>query len=249
MVKFSVVMPVHNEEEFLPYSLPSIYALNPDEVILLLDRCTDQSLNIALAISKRYPQISTILSGIESLDENWESQKAFLYYFGHEHCRNDFILNTDADIILDKGILKYIEQCRPNSLIVFERIDYPIKFRNLITRLLSHTPIGKMYMKISCIYLFNNKAWRKVRNEKLLPHLRLGWDTYLQKTLAESCEYKFILTKSLHLRPRETKQRDYNRGLQSWSIARRNFLVLLIGSMLFLRPITIVGYIHERWRK
>ena len=51
-MKFSVIVPIHNEEEFLPYSLPSVYALNPEEVLLLFDRCSDKSANVASKISK-----------------------------------------------------------------------------------------------------------------------------------------------------------------------------------------------------
>lgn len=54
MEAFTVVMPVHNEEKFLPLSLPSIYNLKPSEVILIFDRCTDKSLEVAKKLSTKH---------------------------------------------------------------------------------------------------------------------------------------------------------------------------------------------------
>jgi len=53
-LKFSVVVPIHNEAKYLPYSLPAIYRLEPDEVILIFDRCTDESLEISKNISEKF---------------------------------------------------------------------------------------------------------------------------------------------------------------------------------------------------
>ena len=49
---FSVITPIHNEAEYLPYSLPTIYRLNPDEVILIFDRCTDESRKVSEEIAE-----------------------------------------------------------------------------------------------------------------------------------------------------------------------------------------------------
>ena len=42
-MQFSVVMLIHNEEKLLSYSLPSIYRLDPSEVVLIFDNCSDES--------------------------------------------------------------------------------------------------------------------------------------------------------------------------------------------------------------
>jgi len=39
----SVVLPVHNEAEMLKITLPSIQQLHLDEVVIVFDRCTDNS--------------------------------------------------------------------------------------------------------------------------------------------------------------------------------------------------------------
>jgi len=49
-VGFSVVLAIHNGEKYLPYSLPSIDNMLPEEVILVFDRCTDKSLEVATEI-------------------------------------------------------------------------------------------------------------------------------------------------------------------------------------------------------
>ena len=40
---FTIILPVHNEEQMLKRTLPSMIRLKPDEVVVLLDRCTDKS--------------------------------------------------------------------------------------------------------------------------------------------------------------------------------------------------------------
>jgi cellulose synthase/poly-beta-1,6-N-acetylglucosamine synthase-like glycosyltransferase len=72
-------MPVHNEEVMLRFSLPSIYDLNPDEVILILDKCTDNSKNITKKISKFYHKNKiTKVVEINEDSSDWKKSTPFI---------------------------------------------------------------------------------------------------------------------------------------------------------------------------
>jgi glycosyltransferase involved in cell wall biosynthesis len=60
-VKFSIVLPIHNEEENLRYTLKSLFDLLPDEVIAVLDNCTDHSKQMLEAYTRKinYSQRNT----------------------------------------------------------------------------------------------------------------------------------------------------------------------------------------------
>ena len=53
-LKFSVIMPIHNEEKLLHYSLPSVYRLNPDEVICHLDPSVKLSMELTISKGRGY---------------------------------------------------------------------------------------------------------------------------------------------------------------------------------------------------
>jgi glycosyltransferase involved in cell wall biosynthesis len=51
-LKFSVIMPIHNEEHNLHFSLPSLFRINPDEVVFVMDNCIDGSRELIEAYAR-----------------------------------------------------------------------------------------------------------------------------------------------------------------------------------------------------
>lgn len=244
-MKFSVVMPIHNEEQMLPYSLPSVYRLKPQEVILLFDRCTDDSLLVAKKIARQHDFLNHTRFVEVNRRCGWSSQLTFLRMMTYRMCKNDVVLNTDADIILSSEVKDYASDAKDN-LVMFERIDYPISPRNVLIRFLQRTPLSKLYSKATGIYMFNNRILQTILDDKELSTIIGGEDAYIQSHLSKICGVKFVLSNCLHLRPRETKHYHYVTGYRYWKTAKRNFLITAFTSFILLKPHLLLGYIHAR---
>ena len=247
--KFSVVMPIHNEETFLPYSLPSILRLNPDEVILLFDRCTDESYNIASKILSEYSCEARMVELEKQLD--WKYMHSYVARLGYSQAKNDLILATAADIILDPKITSYFSLIGTNGIafISFLHIDYPISFRNLLKRLLvgiSLLPPSHKERWLAGPYVFSKKAWLETEDQEAAKKVVRAHDTHLHKAILTKYSSRCIKTDTIHLRPRENKAMHYLRGELYWTVAKRGFLLTLLSALFYLRLGLIKGYIHAR---
>lgn len=242
-LKFSVVVPIHNEAKYLPYSLPAIYSLVPDEVILIFDRCTDESIEISKNIAQKFGNKSeTRYIELNDLALDWKFRIAFLRRYGYRLANNDIILNTDADIILDKKVKNYIPKIGKNGigLISFSYHDYPITIQHFIRKLMS-AKYG-----FSGQYAFSKEAWLKTEDEESVKNIITAEDSYLRKSISRRYKRLHIQTKSIHLRPGRTKTRNYMRGIVRWKDYKKSLRNTVINSIIYLRPATIVGYLHAR---
>jgi glycosyltransferase involved in cell wall biosynthesis len=246
---FTVIMPVHNEEEFISYSLPSIYSLKPNELLVLLDRCTDDSESIIKNISKKSETccITRIIESNEATPD-WNRRSSYLRRKGFHLAKNDVILNTDADIILDPKISSHLANIGLNGLglIGFGFIDYPYNVQSFLRMTVSQlTP----FSGYAGLYAFSKKAWLKTEDPEMVKRLLRSEDTYLRKSIAETYRIRHINTRSLHLRPDETRERDFFRGEAHWDLLHFPIWLMFLYSMVTLRPASISGYINARYRK
>ncbi|MCS7365574.1 MAG: glycosyltransferase family 2 protein [archaeon GB-1867-035] len=245
-VKFSVVMPIHNEEKFLYYSLPSIYRLKPDEVILIFDRCTDNSLKVARKIARHFKYLEkTRFIELNEPSPEWRFRVAFLRRYGFKLAKNNIILNTDADTILDTKIREHIREISKGNvaLISFGRKNYPITFQDFITRLAStiNPKIG-----FTGIYAFSKKAWIETEDQEKVKKIIRAEDTHLKESISKKYKTLFIKTNSIHLRPRETKERRYIKGYLYWAVKRNPLWKVILHSLIYLRPEVLSGYIYAK---
>ena len=82
MKKLSVLIVIHNEESQIEDCLKTVKFA--DEIIVILDNCTDNSINIVKKYTKKY------FSG------NWKIE-GDRRNFGISKCTKDWILEIDAD--------------------------------------------------------------------------------------------------------------------------------------------------------
>ena len=92
MVKFTVILPIHNEEAYLPYSLPSIYELFSHELVLLFDEYTDNSKEIAYKITERYKMMNKTKFVDVPESPDWRFRSAFLRFHGTKLAKYDLVL-------------------------------------------------------------------------------------------------------------------------------------------------------------
>jgi glycosyltransferase involved in cell wall biosynthesis len=248
MVKFTVVMPIHNDEDMLRYSLPSIYRLQPDEIILLLDRCTDESYETAVKIAKYYDyEQRTRFVKIHTRRGEWKFQVAYLRRYGFKLAKNAIILNTDADMILDEKILDYLSLIGKNNvgIILFGFKIYPLTLRSFIGSLVSLlAPIG---FGFGNTYAFLKRAWMESEDQEAVKKIHRIEDTFLYSSIAKNFEILFIKTNTVNLRFRESKKVHFSKGVNRWKQERVSLLHALIHSFIYLRPFVLLGYLKARF--
>lgn len=94
-MKLSAFILAHNEEKNLDDCLKSVSFA--DEIVVLLDKCTDRSKEIALSHNAK------IIEG------SWDSEGERRVH-GVSHCSGDWILDLDADERVTKNLAEEIQQ-------------------------------------------------------------------------------------------------------------------------------------------
>ncbi len=247
MAKFSVVTPIHNEAKLLPYSLPSIFRLKPDEVILIFDRCTDKSLEIAKRIAKRFKYGSrTKFIELNKKSHGWKFRVAFLRRHGFKLAKNNVILNTDADMVLDEKIMNYLHRVDKKAVgvLLFSRKPYPRTFQSFVGILVSKlAPLG---FGFGALYAFSREAWLETENQESARKVHRAEDTHLVSSISKKYKTIFIKTNTLHLRDRETAKNHFMKGVTRWQAKRAPLWEVAIHSFVYLRPLVLSGYLVAR---
>ena len=259
---FSVIMPIHNEAELLKLSLPSVLRLDPTEIILLFDNCTDNSYNEAVRITKRMNYFEKTVFKTVTAEEGSEFsfRPTFLRRKGYLMAKHGKVLKTDADLILDPKIKKYVPLLGNDDvrIINFEYLDFPISYRHMIKRFLEKMkiPLPQSERWLGGNVLFCLEDWKKAFSERQkdqnrridLSKVARGEDTLFHKLLISEKKHKsiIVLTNTLHLRPVESPNRHYLRGQISWNVAQRSFLLVLVQAIIFNRLKMIKGYLDAK---
>jgi len=246
---FSVITPIHNEAEYLPYSLPSIYHLDPDEVILIFDRCTDDSKKVSEEIAREMGFAHrTEFINMNDPSPGWTFRKAFIRRYGYKLARNDVILNVDADMYLDSSIKEHIESVGKNTIgiVSFGYLDRPYSIRSFIKRIITSLFPFKGF---SGLFAFSKRAWLNTESEESAKKIILSEDSHLCINIMRNYERRFFNTRTLHLRPNENTRRHFMRGIAYWTTVReRSTLRMFLHSILMIRPAVLSGYLYAKSR-
>jgi len=250
MTEFSVLLPAHNEEELLPHSLPSIIKLNPTEILLMLDRCTDDTAKVGKAIAKKYGFHNLRLIAVNQETPDWKTRLAYLRYRGSTLAKYDRILFTSCDLVLDfEKIKRHLDSLVGSvQFISFWHNDYPCTWATRLKRLFISTGLPGLGRNrfLGGTHYFNRKVAFKLENLETLKKIESAEDTHLLMAIATKFDTKCIVTDTIHLRPRGS-ERNYLMGRLCWSVSKRSFLVVVIKAVCLLQLGQIRGYIHERF--
>lgn len=245
-MRFSVVMPIHNEEKKLPFSLPSVFRLKPDEVILIFDRCNDNSQEIAKKLTSHFNYESrTKLIEMDEPTPEWHYRVAYLMRYGYKKSTNDIILTTAADIILDKKIKYYLNNIRKNNIkfVSFGLKHYPLNIQYFIRRLICLFFPRKGF---SGVFFFSKSAWLETEKEESVKKVLKAQDTHLFLSIKKKYDTEHIWTDSIHLRAREDPSDHYWRGIAFYHVANKSLGEVIVSSLIYLRPMMILGYLHAK---
>jgi glycosyltransferase involved in cell wall biosynthesis len=98
-MRISGVMAVHNEAGYLRYSLPALRGIPFNELIFVLDRCTDESEEVVRRLA---PEGSEIVFKEE---QRWVFTRAGeSFQMGFDRARNDVVFALGADLVLTRRV-------------------------------------------------------------------------------------------------------------------------------------------------
>jgi len=241
-MRFTVVCPVHNEETLLPYSLPSMRKLGPEETIFLLDRCTDGS---ELLIDQWFPCAKKIT--VSETPKNWVYRGAWIRREGYRVASNDFIVSTSADIILDPRVLQVTDEylrgdCR---LVSIGYTDYPLNIHVFLTRLTAKTFPSRAF---GGPLVFSRQAWLETEDQESASKA-FAEDTHLKLAIGRKYRTVHVESASIHLRPSQSFERHFKKGQEYYRTLQVNSeLKMMARSFLLLRPGLWMGWRYERGR-
>ena len=202
--KASLVIPVHNEQKYLPYLLETLRHCRVYEAIFVLDRCTDQSKtlidNTALPFEKRI---------IELDHKEWRSFTAEPVAVGFKNAHGDIIFCVGADFYLDPTV--FDNDFEGLDFFSFRLSDYGLHL-DFSERMLLHCTgaVGAIYERLRCFSLRKSFAtgFYGIRREvyAVYPHRDVSDEDYLilMPLMRLGFSYKFFRGDSLHLKPRNT---------------------------------------------
>lgn len=155
----SLIIAAHNEEQNLRKNLENWLRLDYSEyeLIIVLDRCTDDSEEIIKTYQSQYPHLRYL--SIDQLPENWTGKKWALQK-GIEASKHAVFAFTDADCQLEKEHLLYLNAhyAQANELILgqglYEKeagfLNQFIRFETLYTafQYMGAAKLGMPYMGV-----------------------------------------------------------------------------------------------------
>ena len=199
MKTFSIVVPAHNEEKFLPLFLKSICSQNllPEELILIDDNSNDRTKKIMLDYQKKNSFIKVF--SYKSSSEHMPGAKvvnAFLFGYSKLTKPYEAVFKLDADLVLPSKYFHLIINAFSNSRIgivggTLIELSKDGKWEN------SH-PMKKNHVR-GGLKAYSTECYRKIGG--LIPEM--GWDT-IDEILATYHGYEVKVLNNLkvkHLRP------------------------------------------------
>ena len=248
MMNYYIVIPAHNEEQFIALTLESLISqtLLPKKIVVVNDNSTDQTSEIVRAFAKNYPFITLIdkkssaihlpgskviqafQTGFETLDENY-----------------DVIVKIDADLI------------------------FPLNYFETITKHFKSDPSigmvgGFCYIEKNGKWILENltdkdhirgalKAYRKEAFTQIGGlKTQMGWDT-VDELLCKFYDWKVVTDSSLHVKHLKPTGANYNKKArykqgEAFYTLGYGFVITAIASaklaMMKKRPLLFLDYVR-----
>lgn len=246
MDKFSVVMPVHNEQDNLRYILPALFAAEPDEIVFILDRCSDGSRAVIKAASVKCGYRGNIkLIEVSQDFPDWRFRVARLFRLGFSEARNDAILTMAADIIIDKRVGEFVNvlESSETKLVSFGLKYYPVDPTYFVKRLITLVFPRRGF---SGVFMFSRKAWMETEDPVLVKRIPKAQDTFLSNAIRTRYSTMHVWLNVIHLRVRRDAKDQYLRGVTAYQISGKSLPSVFLSSVLYLSPMMLKGYVDAR---
>ncbi|MHA1834487.1 MAG: glycosyltransferase family 2 protein [Candidatus Baldrarchaeia archaeon] len=247
----SGVLPVHNEEKYLPYSLFSLLKASLNELIIVFDRCTDNSETLVDVFREK---VNYEVKKIHIKKREWFYPTAEVFKIGFENAKGDVIYSLAADCVYNPEIFKI--SWNNIDFASFPYFAYDI-FGSLIDKIhgnwinfykfilnVAYPKLTKK-PKFSGIYAFKKTVYKTIPRYDMMSEDI--W--FLKEAWKKGFRYKYFpnLT-NLHLRP-STHQRKDKQVMHGISRARLGYPLwkVLAHSILLGKPDTFKAYFKEKY--
>ncbi len=127
-IDFSIVVPIKDEVNLIPRTLPSYYAVNPSEVVICTDKPTPRNVRQIIqkvAVACGAPDVTRIVE-VER-DPDWNFHQAHVRRTGFKKAKQDRILTVDIDLVINRNVLKALQLLGKNNigLVSCSKFYYP----------------------------------------------------------------------------------------------------------------------------
>ena len=240
--KLVCVLAVHNEENYLPYSLAAINELD-NQIVVVLDRCTDSSEKL---IRRHVKNANVVLKERGS----WKNPCAEAKSLGCDLAKElgaDMILVTDADVLLDINAVQKTKSLLASSN--HQIVALPYRQYSLYG-----SPISRILNEIQNLFGFVN---RKLKIHPVRFGIYVGRANVIHladapseyDVLQQKAKTVWIPTKSLHLRPRMGIESQIDHGLARAKLPQYSWLKVMLFSVFTFQPFTVVGYLKGKMKR
>lgn len=249
--RVSVVMPIHNEEDLLPYSLHSMLNAPVSEFVFVLDRCTDGSKEIV----SRFASLVGKCRIFEKNQSSWLNPAAEAYDFGARYATGEYIYFIDADVVVDNRVFDPNHWRKGNAL-RFRYYNYdihgvPIRWAYERVLLKITENLGISTGHFATVIAFKRDEWLRTRREsppENIEGLRKNPQLVLEGIMMREHERRFARiadTCCLHLRPKTTASEQQLQGIARYVLGYHVWKVVL-HSVMYFQIHTLIAFLHAR---
>ena len=235
-MKISVCLPCHNDGYLLKHTLPFLKEAPINELVIVLDRCKDNSYEI---IKDFTPNYKIVL--IQKTFKKWKHGIAEAFNLCFALSSGDIIYTTASDFILDPHIFLYKKWFKHLDIISFHYFHGGKGFHTAYSNWLNNRKFiytckygkwsGNMAFKRS---VYEKLKFRDVRSPDL---------DFMNRAYEIGFTHKYVgCTNSIHLRSGNLKKKQREQGKHRKE-NHVNFLKVLAHSIFELKPYVLEGYL------
>jgi len=243
-------MPIHDEENYLPFSLASLLNANLDELVVVLDRCTDRSETIIDFFAE---QVDYEIKKVIIKKRRWFYPTAEVFTIGFNEASGDVIYSLAGDCIYNPKIFRI--DWSQIEFASFPYLEYPI-YGKLIEKIQAgwiniYRKIAQLlYPKLSGkdnfsgIYAFKRHVYEAIPRKDIMSEDI--W--FLKEAWKRGYRYKYFPNLiNIHLRPTLLHDKEKQRW-QGLSRARLGYPLwkVIAHSIILGKPEVFKKYIQEK---
>lgn len=239
-MSYSVVICAHNEEKYIKQALESVFlqTVRPKRVIVVLDRCTDKTGEIA----KEFP-----VELIDKKEKRWESSYAENLELARQSIDSEFYAIVDADVKLEPNYFEVLlsEIGDKDACIGGKVITRSETFLGRLLSLWEKTyRLSTSRRPRGCALLIRKNALDMIGGFSDVP----APDTYIQDEVLK-LGYRIKITsraKAYHIREitfKKAARAQFSAGIARY-VQRKGLFRTFLHSLVRLRPFVIIGYFY-----
>lgn len=263
-VDFSIVVPVKDEVDLIPTTLSSYYAVNPSEVIICTDKPTPRKVRRVVqkvAVACDALDITRIVE-VER-DPEYKYHQAWVRRTGFRKAKYDRILTVDADLVINKKVLKAVELVGKDNIgLVSCSKKYPYKGIQKIWRMITQKIVNLVYpIRFTGLYAIWRPYWldsedkgiKRLRSPKKImdgsfEEVVFGEDVYLHNCLIKKHKGVYLRDVGAVCLTADAQDKPYVQFQSGRYFASRNYNIfqILAKSVLYLRFHVMLGWLYEK---